>query len=342
MKILIIRISSLGDVILSTYFIRLLRNEFPDAQIDFLVSNEFSIVFKYNPHINNLIIYDKTKPFFHHIIETLSINNPRHYDVIIDLQNNPRSWIYSFGKGTRIFRFNKRRVHKFKLVYLKKRNVKSRPIPILYAETFPDLLKFDDNLGLEIWTSKDDKIYVPHTKQFTDLDLSKVGIAPGAKHFTKRLPPRKFVDLIRLLQKNFNSEIILFGGDEDFGICNEIIDRTEGVENLAGKTDVIETAEIIDSMGLVISNDSAVVHIASARKVPVVQIFGSTVPEFGFIPFRTPFAIVENNSIDCRPCTHFGKSRCPKQHFKCMEDITPEMILGAINRIGFIEFNMNR
>lgn len=335
MKILVIRISSLGDVILSTYVVRLLRNAFPESQIDFLVANQFSQVFKYNPRLNNVIEYDKTKPFYFYLFETLSINNPIHYDVIIDLQNNLRSRIYSLGKGTNIYRFNKRRFFKFKLVYLKKRTNDYLQIPILYRDTIPNLNRFDDNLGLELWTEKDLSRgeYLPHKKKLQKINLGKIAIAPGSKHFTKSLPARKFVDLINLFRDRFNSQIILLGGNEDFDVCDRIARATPGVENLAGKTDLIRTAELIDEMDMVISNDSAMVHIASARKVPVVQIFGSTVPEFGFTPFRTPNAIVENNEVDCRPCTHFGKSRCPKGHFKCMEDITAEMILSAIERI---------
>lgn len=330
MKILVIRLSSLGDVVLSTFVVRLLQNAFPESQIDFLVAKDFAFVFKHNPRINRIIEYDKSKPFYLHLLQTLSINNPAHYDVILDLQNNPRSWVYSWGKGTSIFRFNKRRLFKFKLVYLKKRTNEFLPIPILYAQTLPKLQDYDDGLGLEIWTTKDREFYLPHTKEIKNISFEKIGIAPGAKHFTKRLPTDKFVDLIRVLQNKYNSKVYLLGGKDDIQICEEIANRIGSVTNFAGKFDIIETAELIDELGLVISNDSAVVHIAAARKVPVIQIFGSTVPEFGFIPFRVPFAIVENNSVNCRPCTHFGRPRCPKKHFRCMVDLSLENILASM------------
>lgn len=335
MKILVIRISSLGDVILSTYLVRLLRKMFPTAIIDFLVAKEFSIVFKFNPHLDNLIEYNKSKSFLSHLLETLSINNPRHYDVIIDLQNNLRSWIYSWGKGTNAYRFDKRRFYKFKLVYLKKRTNLFQPIAILYRDSFPQLRNFDDGLGLELWTRKDGTDYKPHYKQIEGSILRRIAIAPGAKHFTKRLPTNKFVELVNLLQERFGAEIVLLGGNEDVEICKEIARQTKNVENYAGALDVLGTAELLDNVDLVVSNDSAVVHISAARRVPVVQVFGSTVPEFGFIPFRTPFAIVENNSLECRPCTHFGKSHCPKRHFKCMEGISAKMILDAISQLKF-------
>jgi heptosyltransferase-2 len=333
MKILVIRLSSLGDVLLSTYLLRLLRNSFPNAQIDFLVAKEFAIVFKYNIRLNNVLLYDKSKSFASHIVSTLSINNPHHYDIIIDLQNNFRSRVFTWGKGTQIFRFDKRRLYKLRFVYLKKRTSAFKAIPILYAETFPEILLSDDGLGLELWTSKDRPTYLPHSKTPRAF-FNKVAIAPGAKHLTKRLPLDKYIELVKLFQSKFGSEIYLVGGKEDTYLCEEISNRAQSVKNYSGRLDVIETAELLDEMGLVVSNDSAVVHIASARKVPVVQVYGSTVPEFGFIPFRTHYAIVENNNVSCRPCTHYGRAACPKNHFRCMMDISPlDIFKAAINLV---------
>lgn len=330
MKILIIRLSSLGDVILSSFVVRLLRNAFPNSTIDFLVAKEFSEVFKFNPRITNLIEYDKSKPFLWHIYDTLSINNPQNYDIAIDLQNNLRSWVYSWGKSASVFRFDKRRLLKLRTVVFKKRSGNVYPIPILYANSVPELQKYDDGLGLELWTSKDISGYLPHSKKVNLNHIHRVAIAPGAKHFSKKLPLEKFVAVIDLLQSNFSSKIYLIGGKGDEFICQSIAQRFENVLNFAGKLSLVDTAELIDTVDLVISNDSATVHIASARRIPVIQIFGSTIPEFGFIPFRTPYKIVENNSVSCRPCTHYGKSYCPKKHFRCMNEIAPEHIFAAL------------
>ncbi|MCX7908647.1 MAG: glycosyltransferase family 9 protein [Ignavibacteria bacterium] len=334
MKILIIRLSSLGDVILSTFMVRMLHNIYPNAKIDFLVAKEFSIVFKYNPRINKILEYDKSLPFYSHLLNTFSINNPSHYDVIIDLQNNIRSWVYSWGKSSTVFRFNKRRFYKLKLVYLKSRPKEFLPIPILYRDTFPSLQQIDDKLGLELWTSKDEGSYKPHSKTLDKIDLKRIAIAPGAKHFTKIYPPEKYVELIKFFQSNFNSEIYLLGGETDRKICWQISEKCSNVSNLCGELDVIQTAEFLDDINLVISNDSAVVHIASARKVPVVVIYGSTVPAFGFIPFRTKSLIIENNSVNCRPCTHYGRSNCPKKHFNCMNELKPEEIFNKISNFA--------
>ncbi|MFN3781179.1 MAG: glycosyltransferase family 9 protein, partial [Candidatus Kapaibacteriota bacterium] len=205
MKILIIRLSSLGDVILSTFVVRVVQNAFPNSTVDFLVANEFADVFKFNPRISNLIVYDKSKSFLLHIYDTLSIRNPRNYDVIIDLQNNLRSWVYSLGKSASIFRFDKRRLYKLLTVIFKKRASTICPIPILYAGTLPDLKKYDDGLGLELWTTKDTSGYLPHNKNVHSNHFQRVAIAPGAKHFSKILPLEKFIALVDLLQTNFSA-----------------------------------------------------------------------------------------------------------------------------------------
>ncbi len=330
MKILIIRLSSLGDIILSTYFLRIIRKVHPEAQIDFLVSKEFQDVLKYNPHINNILIYDKRESILQHLKNTLSIFNTIHYDLVIDLQNNFRSLVFTVGKYGTIFRFNKRRWFKFKLVNFKTRSNKIEPIPILYKNTYPLLRDIDDDLGLELWLPKDKSYYIPNLKTQKITKIKNLAIAPGAKHFTKRYPQQKFLELINELKGRYDAEIHLIGGKEDIPFAQFILNKNPKLKNFVGKLSVIETAELVDEMDLVISNDTSAVHIASARNVPVIQIFGSTVPELGFIPFRVPYRIIEKNDVKCRPCTHYGKSKCPKGHFDCMNKITTEEILEAI------------
>ncbi len=333
MKILIIRLSSLGDVILSTYLLRLIRKIHPNSQIDFLVSNGFQDVLKFNPHINNILIYNKEESILHHWKNTLSIFNKMYYDVIIDLQNNFRSFLFSVGKFGSIYKFNKRRWFKFKLVNFKKRTNNIDPIPVLYKNTYPLLRNIDDGLGLELWTHKDREFYTPHFKTQEICKIKNISIAPGAKHFTKRYPQQKFLELINELKYRYDAKIHLIGGKEDIPFSKFLLNKDPEIKDFVDKLNVIETAELVDEMDLVISNDTSAVHIASARNVPVIQIFGSTVPELGFIPFRVPYRIIERHDVKCRPCTHYGKSKCPKGHFDCMNKITTEEILQAVESL---------
>ncbi|MGQ9819484.1 MAG: glycosyltransferase family 9 protein [Candidatus Kapaibacteriales bacterium] len=335
MKILIIRLTSLGDVILATEIPRLVAKLYPDSQIDFLVSKPYVELLTNNPYISHVIPYDKQAPISKHLLNMLSINNPSYYDIIIDLQNNVRSRIASFGKYSSIFRFHKLRFTKLRMVYLKYRPKKFFPIPELYKRTCPYLQSYDDGFGLEIWTKKDKKngFYTPYKRNNSKITMRAIAIAPGAKHFTKKLPTMIFKELINLLLGEFDCKIILLGGSEESYLATELVIDNKKVESFIGKLDYLSTAEILDNIDIVVSNDSAMVHFASARRVPVVQIFGSTVPEFGFIPYRVPFEIVEMNNIECRPCTHYGRKKCPKGHFKCMTTLSPNLILRAINKL---------
>lgn len=335
MKILIIRLSSLGDVILATEIPRLVAKLYPESRIDFLVSQPFTSLLSYNPYLTRIIAYDKQLPISRHLLNMFSINNFSYYDIIIDLQNNLRSRIATFGKSSIIFRFPKRRLTKLRMVYQKYRPKRFLSIPILYKKTFPHLQDYDDGLGLEIWTKKDSKngFYAPYYKSNSKVSLKKIGIAPGAKHFSKRLPITIFKELVSILLKEFDCNVILLGGQEDAFLAQELVIDDRRVENFVGKLDYLSIAEMLDEIDVVVSNDSAVVHFASARKVPVVQIFGSTVPEFGFVPYRVPFQIVEMNDVECRPCTHYGRKKCPKGHFKCMTTISPNLILKAIKEL---------
>lgn len=335
MKILIVRLSSLGDVILATEMPRLIAKLYPESQIDFLVSRPFASLLSYNPYLSRIIAYDKQLPIIKYLQNIFSLNNLSYYDIIIDLQNNLRSRIATFGKSSRIFRFPKRRLTKLRMVYRKHRPKRFLSIPELYKKTFPNLQDYDDGLGLEIWTKKDrmNGYYTPYKRRNSKVSLSKIAIAPGAKHFSKRLPITIFKELVSMLIQEFDCKVILLGGEEDFYLAQELVIDDSRVVNFVGKLDYISTAELLDEMDIVVSNDSAVVHFASARKVQVVQIFGSTVPEFGFVPYRVPFQIVEMNNVECRPCTHYGRKKCPKGHFKCMTTISPNLILNAIKEL---------
>lgn len=333
MKILVIRLSSIGDIILSSFVLRLIKKKFPESQIDFLVAKEYAQILHYNPHIRNVLEYDKSLPFSKHIIGTLSLFNQSHYDITLDLQNNLRSRVFTLGKTERIFRFNKRRLYKLSLVHLKKRKTNFDYIPLLYKNTFPDLVDFDDGLGLELWTQKDSNGYIPFTRKAKLQNIRKVAIAPGAKHFTKRLPQKIAIQVIEQILDKFNAKVFLIGGIEDFSYCKGLIIDSSRVFNLCGEFDVPETGAFLDNCDIIISADSAVVHIASARRIPTVVIYGSTVPELGFAPFRVPYEIVEINNLKCRPCNHIGRSKCPLKHFDCMNKITPRTVIEAIEKL---------
>ena len=157
-----------------------------------------------------------------------------------------------------------------------------------------------------------------------------VGIAPGSIWATKRWLPERFAEVSDLLIKEADARVIFLGSKEDEKLCLEIANlMQEKPVILAGKTNILQSAAIISKCKVILSNDSAPVHIASAMKKPVVAIFGSTIPEFGFAPYGQGHIIIEKK-IECRPCGIHGKNKCPKKHFKCMTEITTLEVFEAL------------
>lgn len=318
-RILIIRLSSLGDVLLSSPLIRALKNQFNGVKIDFLVRSEYADAVKFNPNIN--IVYaisrsDKTK----YLMKILKENR---YDFLLDLQNNIRSRLICRSINVKTYPFRKPNLQKYLLVKFKINRFKEiKPITRRYAESLPGL-KLDDK-GLEF--------FVP-LKVHSTLDSSKkyIGLCPGSKHFTKRWPPEFFVELGNSLS-NMGYRILVFGGRDDKTICESVSSGISGSLNLSNDNDLFQTAADMKNCKLIVCNDSGLMHTAAASGIPVVSIFGSSVKEFGFIPYGAPNLILENNSLSCRPCSHIGRSRCPEGHFKCMREITPGFVTENVTK----------
>lgn len=331
----------MGDVVLTTSFIRQLRKKYPDSRIDFITSNSFAEIYKFNPHINNLWEYDKhfnineISELKNHIKRDL---NGRRYDFVIDLQKNLRSKVLRSGLGDRYLLINKLRLNKLFLVYFKRSLLKKTiPIPELYRLTAKQLSVEDDGKGLEIWLKRDKMNYIAPKQIIEQKVKIKISIAPGAYHFTKRWQKEKYLELIKTLKSNFNAEIKLIGGLKDKEITDWLKSQIDfDFGDFSESNSILKTAEAIDDSDLLISNDTGVVHIAAARGVPVISIFGSTVKEFGFLPYRTRYQIVEKN-LTCRPCTHYGLQKCPKVHFDCMNKITVDDVLKAFKNLMGID-----
>jgi len=334
MQILIIRLSSIGDIILATPLIRILKNKYKNAIIDFIINKPFKEIVEYNPYIDNIIIYDKSKS----IKDNLKIKkNLQNNYKIIDLHNNLRTIMFRkvLGKYVKI---DKNRIQKLKLVYLKQVPKAKICIPMLYINTAKKLFDIEyDNKGLELWLpeEKENKIYLPNKQK--PFILNKIALAPGAKHFTKRWLYHYFVELIIKLNKEYsNIEFNLIGGIDDKIICNEILSEIKtknsniNINDFSGEESLITTTRIINNCNLMITNDTGVMHIAAARKVPIVALFGSTTTSLGFTPFEVPYIVCEDENLKCRPCTHIGRKNCPKKHFKCMNNLTPDKVFNKI------------
>jgi ADP-heptose:LPS heptosyltransferase len=316
-RVLIIRLSSLGDILLTTPVIRAIKKKHPSAKIDFVIRENFIDAVKFNPNIAKIYCYKKD--------DAPALRNElllQNYDVVFDFQNNWRSRALTKGMKTEVHRFRKPTFKKILLVWTKinlLKNIKS--IPERYADSVGVNL---DDKGLELFIPEEAKLSLVDGKKY-------IGLCPGAKHFTKRWPADNYIELGTEITK-LGYTIVLFGGKTERELCNWISSKVESSINLQGDDELFPLAANMKKCDLIITNDSGLMHVASAVKIPIVAIFGSTVTEFGFSPYGVKNLILENKTLSCRPCSHIGRADCPRKHFKCMIEITPLFVLNNIQK----------
>ncbi len=327
-KILIIRLGAMGDVILASPVIRALKNRFPDSSLDFAVKDRFASLLEGNPYLNTII---RMKTFGRgEFSALLSKIRAEHYDAVIDLQTNGRSlalWIASGARRVACFRHY--RFRRFLLVRLGidfYREVP--PVPLRFLAAVRRWGVEDDGLGLEVHLSK-------RTQQKGEALLAQHGIggkrrivalAPGAGRATKRWPAEGYIKVAEHFGKN-GYTIILLGGKEDKELSGRIVKTaTVAVEDFTGTTGWQESAALLSRSQLLVTNDTGVMHLACGLDIPVVALFGPTTVHLGFHPFRARSRVAEI-SLPCRPCSYHGTAHCPKGHFRCLRDISPDRVI---------------
>jgi len=334
-SICIIRLTSLGDIVLLTPMIRVLRNTWPKARIDMVISEHCAEIMKYNPHIDNLQIINTKKgtvSFFKQWNQ-LKSTLPQ-YDMAIDVHCSLRSRVIRMGLAKQLLTYDPARAYKRDIVKNKTRIpiASITPVSQRYFTAFNEFPEIHiDDEGLEFWLEKEMGTGQYPKKKIWNGD--RIILAPGAKHATKRWPAAYYAQLIQLLQNEYKQPITLIGGPDDAELCNEIQALTHvPIENVAGTMSLHALAEFMDTATCIIGNDSGLMHIAASRHIPVVTIFGSTVPEFGFLPYHTPFRIA-SIELPCKPCTHIGKEKCPLGHFSCMKELTPISVFEEVQKL---------
>ncbi|MBC8277149.1 MAG: lipopolysaccharide heptosyltransferase II [FCB group bacterium] len=334
MKFLIIRFSSFGDILLTSPLIRCLRKKYPDSTIDFAVKSNFTDVISDNENINNIVILpdNADNKDLKRIAKVVKENR---YDYILDIHGNFRSWYISIFSGSKVLRWEKPRFKRWLLVNFKKNKLDRRPvISLRYLETAFELGVEDDGKGLDFRIS-DDSIQTGHDllESLGLADKKIAAIAPGAKWPTKRWGESNYAELAKKLISSGFDGILTLGSSSERELCENICAKIgDCAFNLAGQTGIQIAAAIIAKSELYLGNDSGLSHLASAVQTPSIVIFGPTVKEFGFFPFRSNSVVIETE-LYCRPCTHIGNIRCPEKHFRCMEDISVEQVLEKISEI---------
>lgn len=329
-RILIIRLSSIGDIILTSSFIRQTRIAFPQAHIDFIVKKQFSELIIFNPHIDHVFNLDtaKEKEEMPDLRNRIKKNK---YDFIFDLHNNFRSNRLTKGLSKRTIRKDK--LNRFLLVYTGlNRYQQVTPIPLRYLQTGLKAGIKDDGNGLDLfWPNRYEQLA---DRIVAQMKPNRVfyALAPGAAHFSKRWPIDRFKKLTELILNKTKSSVVILGSKEEQPEMESLVIDPR-VMNLAGKLSLLESATILNRSQALVTNDSGLMHMASAVQTPLVAIFGSTVKELGFFPFRCKHAILEKKDLNCRPCSHIGRKDCPKKHFKCMLELDADLVFNTLQNL---------
>jgi lipopolysaccharide heptosyltransferase II len=330
-KTLVIRLSSIGDIVLTSPFLRCFRKKFPDVRLDYVVKKEFAPLLRFNAHISHLYEFDSRGGF--EALKSLKKKlRGERYTLIADLHDSVRSRYLRRFLGARYVRkINKRKLARFLLIRFKK-NIYSGIVPVSrrYLETVEPFGITDDGEGPELFIPDEILHNVSEKLSTTNPSNRKfIALCPSAKHFTKRWPKEYFTDLGIHLIRQFGVRVLLLGGPEDHAY-NEDIRRLISVNdtiNLAGNLSLLESAAAMDYCELVISNDTGLMHIAAARRKNLIALFGPTVQELGFFPYGESSHVVEHSNMPCRPCSHIGSNVCPEGHFRCMKELHPDMVL---------------
>ncbi|MBN2028879.1 lipopolysaccharide heptosyltransferase II [bacterium] len=334
-RILIVRLSAMGDVLLTTPLIRCLKRQFPDCEIDFLVKETYGTLIQNNPSLHHIWMLPSEKGFLDFVHLCRQIRKKK-YDGIIDLQVNLRSFaVRIFSQAKRKVRYKTWRGKRFLLVHFHWNIYKScLPVPLRFLNAASLWKVEDDGWGLELFVNEKAVTVVRSRLAERGMDSKDriIVLAPGASKMTKRWPSENFTRLGNIFFK-MNYRIILVGGHQDQDVCKDIQEAMETTpENFAAQLSIQETAALINESVLLITNDTGVMHLGAALKKPVVAIFGPTTHHLGFIPFRTQSIVVEK-SLSCRPCSYHGTDVCPKGHFHCMKDIPVEDVLKAAKNL---------
>ncbi len=319
-KILIIRLSSIGDIVLTTPVIRCLKHQIKDVSIQYLIKPQYYDVIKNNPYIDKIHKYDKKN-----LVEDLKKEN---FDFIIDLHKNLRSLKLRFALKVKSYSFNKLNIRKWLYVNFKINKMPDIHIVERYLKTVQELNVENDNKGLDYFLSEEEDIKKLPEKHKQGYIL----IALGAQHNTKKLSKEKIISICKLLKQ----PVILAGGKGDFETAEYIKNNTgELVYNACGKYSINQSAFLVKEAEVVITHDTGLMHIASAFQKKIISVWGNTVPEFGMYPYKAHknSKIFQVEDLKCRPCSKIGYQKCPKKHFRCMNDIDENLIAEYVNEI---------
>lgn len=329
-KILLIRFSSIGDIVLTTPVIRCLKRQ-TGAEIHYLTKASFRSVLAANPYIDKIYTLKKSPS------EVLDALRAEAYDAIIDLHHNLRSarirWALRKVRSHVFFKLN---FEKWLMVRFKINRLPPVHIVDRYLAAAAPLGVVNDGQGLDYFIPPDEEINAPEWLRQHGVDtMHYIAFVIGAAHATKRLPREKIVAICQGIQH----PVVLLGGPEDKE-TGAFIAANAGAHiiNACGELRLNQSASMVRQAEKVITHDTGLMHIAAAFQKEIISVWGNTIPEFGMYPYY-PQGIQRNTTVEveglkCRPCSKIGYASCPKGHFHCMHLIDDLSVTRPANAIS--------
>lgn len=308
-RFLIIRFSSIGDIILTTPIVRCLKIQFPEAEIFFLTKKQNIELLINNKYIDKIIIFDNS--LYHTLKEIKSYK----IDYIIDLHKSIRSRIFKLLLMKKSYSFPKLNFKKFLLTKFK---INLLPDVHIVDRYFYAVKKFgilNDNQGLDFFLDEKNSLSIKELPE--EFYNGYVALVLGAKHYTKQIP----VDLAVQIIKKSELPFVLLGDENDYEKGEQVKNECNNysVYNACGKFNIQQSAWLIYYSKVVVTSDTGLMHIAAALNKKIVSIWGNTVPQFGMYPYTKPENyIISEVKLPCRPCSKLGYKSCPQKHFNCM------------------------
>lgn len=319
-KFLIIRFSSIGDIVLTTPIVRCLRKKYPNAQIHYLTKAAFAPIVQANRNIDKVFALEgSTKNIIHKL-------KKEEYSHIIDLHKNLRSKKIILALGIKATSFPKLNVEKFLMVKFKMDRLPKIHIVDRYFEAVKKLAVKNDYEGLDFFIPENEKLNPKELPPLYNV------LVVGAAHNTKSLKENQLVTIAQ----NSVLPIVLIGGKKEEKTAKSISEKVgDNVINTCGKYNLYQSASVLQNASCVITPDTGMMHIASAFKKKIISVWGNTIPKFGMYPYmpKQPelFKIFEVKELNCRPCSKIGFDECPKSHFKCIEELDINGIIKEMN-----------
>jgi ADP-heptose:LPS heptosyltransferase len=311
MKFLVVRFSSIGDIVLTTPVVRCLKKQVPGAVIHYLTKKTFGSILEPNPYIDQLHFL---KDDLSALIKQLQAEK---FDALIDLHNNMRTIRVKRSLNIQSFSFEKLNIEKWLMTNFKWNRLPDKHVVDRYMETVSSIGVKNDGGGLDYFIPAEQQIKMESLPE--KFRNGYIGLVTGAAHATKRIPVEKMKEICF----SVDLPIVLLGGKEDSetGELLAAADPTR-IYNGCGKFSLHQSASLVSQSRLIVTPDTGLMHIAAALKKPVIAVWGNTVPDFGMYPYYgdnvVPYTNMEVPGLRCRPCSKIGYAVCPKKHFSCM------------------------